>query len=552
MRTAATLREGPPAPAPPTLPLGHLLLASAERHGDGVALLIDEEQLTYRELVERAWDVARSLAALGIRPGDHVGLLMPNCVDFVASLFGISLLGGVVVPINTRYRSAELGFLLRDADLKALLTSDIIDDYVDFVALIKECLPGLAAAADPRRLRLEQAPQLMSVVLLGERDSRGTVDLTAFHALAGEADEKRLRDWCSGVRLRDVACILYTSGTTANPRGAMLSHEAVVRGWTEAGRRWKLTAEDRFWNPCPMFHLAGLGPLFMTLGVGGTLVSDTYFRPEHAWELIARTRATLLYPTYPPITTALLNDPGIEKADLSSVRGWLNVAPPATLRATQARIPHATQLTVYGMTEVGAASLNSIDDDLETRVNTCGRPLPGVEIQVFEQGTSTPAGPSEPGELVLRGYNCFSGYYNDPEKTAATIDTDGWFHTGDLGTVDEQGQVMFLGRLKEMMKVGGENVAPAEIEAFVMGHPAVKLVQAVGIPDARLTEVPAIFVELKPGAAATEDGLIEFCSGKIASYRVPRHVRFVTSWPLSATKIQRFKLRDELVRELGL
>jgi acyl-CoA synthetase (AMP-forming)/AMP-acid ligase II len=259
-----------------------------------------------------------------------------------------------------------------------------------------------------------------------------------------------------------------------------------------------------------------------------------------------------LYPTYPPITQTLLNDTAFKDADVSFVRGWLNVAPPETLRAVQAKIPHAPQLSLYGLTEVGAASIHSLEDDLETRITTTGTALPGVDINVFKPGTNEPAGPNVPGELVLRGYICFHGYYKDPEKTAIAIDKDGWFHTGDLGTIDEKGRTLFLGRLKEMLKVGGENVAPAEIEAFVGTHPAVKLVQAVGIPDSRLDEVPAIFVELKPGATATEQELIDYCRGRIASYRVPRHVRFVTSWPLSATKIQRFKLREQLIQELHL
>ncbi len=543
---------GPPRAAAAAVPLGHLLLRSAEQFPDRTALVCDQDRLSYSELAARAWDVARALAGLGIRPRDHVGLLMPNCVDFVSSLFGISMLGATVVPINTRYRSEELRFLIGDGDLKTILTSDVIDDYVDFVALIRECLPGLAAASEPASLQLEAAPNLASVVLLGERDTAGTVDRAAFASLAERADEEALRRWCAGVRLRDTAAIVYTSGTTSQPRGAMLSHEAVVRGWLEAGRRWGITSEDRFWDPCPLFHMAGLGPLIFTTGHGAVYITDTFYKPDRAWRLIARERPTLLYPTYPPITSALLNDPAFEVTDVSFVRGWLNVAPPDTLRSLQAAIPHAPQISVFGLTEVGCASIHSLEDDLETRLNTTGSALPGVEIDVFVPGTSESAGPNVPGELVLRGYNCFDGYYKDPAKTATAIDHEGWFHTGDLGTVDEQGRTLFLGRLKEMLKVGGENVAPAEIEAYVATHPAVKLVQAVGIPDPRLDEVPAIFVELKPGATATEAELIEFCRGRIASYRVPRHVRFVTSWPLSATKIQRFKLREQLMRELGI
>jgi acyl-CoA synthetase (AMP-forming)/AMP-acid ligase II len=528
------------------------MLRSAEQFADRLALVCDQDRLSYAELGQRAWQVAQGLAGLGVRPGDNVGLLMPNCVDFVSAFFGISLAGAVVVPINTRYRSEELRFLIKDADLKSILTSDIIDDYVDFVALIRECLPDLASAPKPAALQLESAPLLSSVVLFGRRDSAGTVDPEGFAAQADRADEALLRHRSAGVRLRDTAAIVYTSGTTSHPRGAMLSHEAMVRGWLETGRRWGITAEDRFWNPCPLFHMAGLGPLIFTTGNGASYITDTHYKSDRAWKLIEKERPTLLYPTYPPITQTLLNDAAFKDADVSFVRGWLNVAPPETLRAVQAKIPHAPQLSLYGLTEVGAASIHSLEDDLETRITTTGTALPGVDINVFKPDTNEPAGPNVPGELVLRGYICFYGYYKDPEKTAIAIDKDGWFHTGDLGTIDEKGRTLFLGRLKEMLKVGGENVAPAEIEAFVGTHPAVKLVQAVGIPDSRLDEVPAIFVELKPGATATEQELIDYCRGRIASYRVPRHVRFVTSWPLSATKIQRFKLREQLIQELHL
>jgi acyl-CoA synthetase (AMP-forming)/AMP-acid ligase II len=248
----------------------------------------------------------------------------------------------------------------------------------------------------------------------------------------------------------------------------------------------------------------------------------------------------------------LLAHPRFEEADLSSIRIFLNVAPPEVLDKFQKRLPHAIQLTTYGGTEGGPVTLTRPDDPLEDRINTCGRCQPGLELRVVdEQGRVL--GPGETGIIQFRGWNTLSGYYKSPEKTAESMPGEGWVTMMDLGVLDEKGQVLFLGRAKETLKVGGENVAPQEVEAHLCTHPAVKLAQVVGMPDERLVEVPAAFVELLPGAEATEEELIEHCRGRIASFKVPRLIRFIDGdeWPMSATKIQRFKLRDRLLAELA-
>jgi fatty-acyl-CoA synthase len=541
-----------PRPAAIARTLGDLLLAGAERWPGTDAIVFPDERLTYAELAERAWHVARSLAALGVQPRQNVGLLMTNCSEFIVSLFGIALLGAVSVPINARYRSTELAFLAKDADLVAILTSDRSAEHVDFVKLLSEALPGLATAVHPQRLQLEGFTLLRAVVVFGTTRARGTVDQDQFQALSARADEERIRRWCDGVSLRNVGAIVYTSGTTANPRGAVLTHEALVRAWMMVGRRWRIEQGDRFWDPCPLFHIAAIGPLLFTIGHGATFITDTWFEPARALRLIASERATLLYPTYPPITQALLTHSDFPATDLSRVKVWLNVAPPETLRQMSAAIPHAVQISTYGSTEGGPVTLHDPGDDAETRLTTCGHPLPGNELRVIDPETAVEVRPGQFGEILYRGYNTFNGYYKDPEKTAATIDSDGWIHTGDLGSLDRQGRLLFHGRLKEMLKVGGENVSPMEVEEYLGKHPAVKLVQAVGIPDERLIEVVAAFVELHQGADADEAELIAFCRGRIASFKVPRVVRFVSEWPLSATKIQRGALRQQLVEELGL
>jgi acyl-CoA synthetase (AMP-forming)/AMP-acid ligase II len=286
---------------------------------------------------------------------------------------------------------------------------------------------------------------------------------------------------------------------------------------------------------------------------GAAFLSDTFFEPVRALALVAGERATHLYPAYPPITQALLATPGFAEADLSFARAMLNVAPPDTLRAMQAAIPHAIQVSLYGSTEGGGAiTYNSLDEDLETRVTTCGLPLPGCEVRVVDPETGEDVAADADGEILVRSFGLFEAYLNDPEKTAAAFDADGWYRTGDRGSLDESGRLRFLGRLKDMLKVGGENVAPAEIETLLMTHPAVLLAAVVGVPDARLEEVPAAFVELRAGSTVSAEELTAFCEGRVARFKQPRHVRIVTEWPMSATKIQKHVLQEQLLAELSV
>ncbi len=530
--------------------LADLLLSAATANPDRTAIIFPDSKLTYAELLSRTWKLARAMAGLGAVPGSTVGILMVNSTEQVVAMFAAALVGATIVPINARYRMNELAFVIGDANLRLIVTHDRNKDYLDFVALLNEALPGLADAENPRALALKSAPALQAVLTLGE-ERPGVVGGNAIDELAEEADDDLIACWSSVTGISSVAAVIYTSGTTANPSGVMLTHEALVGHWSAFGQRWGIRPDDVFWVPVPLFHIAAIGPLIAVMAHGGAFLSDSHFDAGKALEQIERHHATLLYPTYPPLTESLIAHPDMSTRDLSSVRLWLNVAPPDILRRMAAAFPQAVQLTTYGSTEGGAVTLTTPDDPLDVRIGTCGRPMPGVEVRVIDpEGVTTPH--DQPGEIIYRGVNCFSGYLGDAEKTAATIRQGGWIHTGDLGKLDADGQLHFLGRIKEMLKVGGENVAPAEVEEHIASHPAVKLVQVVGIPDPRLTEVVAAFVELHEGADADERELIAFCQGRIASFKVPRLVRIVTEWPMSATKIQRNKLREALIRELGI
>ncbi len=533
------------------VPLGQMLLRSARRSPDREALVFPDVRLSYRALADRTWQVARSLTGLGVQPREHVGVLMTNHPDLVATVFGAALIGATVVPINARYRTTELHSIVEDADLVALITHDSADEHVDFTSLLHESLPGLREAADPMALSLPDHPYLRQVVMMGCRRPEGMVDRDAFAALGENVDEERLRTRVEGVPLRDFTLILYTSGTTSQPRGAMITHEAFVRGWIGVAGIWHTSPDDRHYTALPLFHVTALGCLTWVLAAGGTFFSDYNFDAGRCLHALETERITEFYPAYQPVMEGVLAHPDFQDADLSSLRIFQNVAPPEVLAKFQRRIPHAVQLTCYGGTEGGVVTMTRPEDPPEVRLNTCGTPQQGVELRVVDEN-GLPLGPGERGIIEFRGFNTLSYYWKSPEKTAQSIRENGWVTMQDLGVLDEGGRVLFLGRQKETLKVGGENVAPQEIEAQLSTHPAVKLVQVVGIPDDRLLEVAAAYVELVPGGEATEEELVEHCRGRIASFKVPRMIRFIDGdeWPMSATKIQRFKLRERLLAEL--
>ena len=522
-----------------SITLGDLLLQAAARWPERDAVVFPTERLDYAALADRAETIARGLIGLGVAPREHVGVLMANGPDCIATLFGVALAGAVIVPINTRYRAVELPFVIKDAELVAIVTSDRIDHYVDLPAVLAEALAH------------EPAPHLRGVVSLGARAAPGALPEARLLELAASVPVAAVDERRAGVKVRDTGILLYTSGTTARPRGCVLTHESVVRCWREVGRILGVVTGDRCWAPCPLFHMGAIGPLLFCVSNGAVFMSDTWFRADEAVALCERERASVLYPAYPPITQAFLTSPLYAGADLSAARVILNVAPPDTLLRMQEAIPQAVQLQLYGLTEAGGVvTYTRRDAGLAVRTQTCGPPLPGWEVRVVDPATGADAPVDADGEIVIRGVTQFERYWNDPGKTAAVVEPEGWLHTGDHGMLDADGNLRFLGRLKDMLKVGGENVAPAEIESHLSTHPAVKLVQVVGIPDERLAEVPAAWVELRPGAEATAQELIAHCDGALASFKVPRHVRFTTEWPLSATKIQKGPLRERMIAEL--
>jgi acyl-CoA synthetase (AMP-forming)/AMP-acid ligase II len=531
-------REAPACDWVEVSTIGDLLVRGAALWPEKEAVVFPGERRTYAALLAGAELAARALLGLGAEPGDRVGVHMANCFDFLDLELGCALIGVSVVPLNVRFRSHELGYVLRDSEMVAVATNDLIDDHVNLAGLLAE-----ASAERPPRLR--------HLIALGARTPDGFLGREAFARAAAGVPAEAVHAARDRVRLRDEAMLMYTSGTTANPKGCVLTHEALVRTGMAAAERWELTSDERFWNPLPMFHMGGVFPLLAHLHVGATIVTMTHFEPDVALRQLEEERITYAYPTFPVITQALIHHPGFGSADLGAVRLVNDTGPPETLRAVQEAFAPAPVVTLFGMTEAcGGVSWSGPHDTYEQRMTTGGLPLRGVDVRIVDPETDEEVPVGERGEITFRSPGLFERYHNDSEKTAETM-RGGWFRTGDLGTVDESGRLTFIGRLKDMLKVGGENVAAVEIEAYLGTHPAVLIAQVVGVPDERYGEVPAAFVELAPGHTATEEELIEFCQGRIARFKIPRHVRFVTEWPMSASKVQKFRLRDGLLEELG-
>lgn len=531
------------SPAPDDL--GGLLLNAAERWPRRDALVFPDSRQTYAELVDGAFERARSLTAFGIAPGDHLGILMPNCPEYIELLFGAALVGAVAVPVNARYKAEELAYVVENADLVGLVTSSLASEYVDFAALLHSAFPDLADAANPRALALQRAPKLRFVTSVSRDAPAGFVPYGEFIAAGAKADRKAVLARQQDVSASQPGIMMYTSGTTAHPKGCPLAHGALVRNGAAMNRqRYFLGPEDRFWAPLPMFHMSSILPLLACFDAGAAMLSMNRVEAGAALEMLERERATVAFPAFPTVTNDLISHPRFPKTDLSRLRRINNVAPLEMLRRFQEAFPQAVQTGAYGLTETcGVIAYNHPDEDLETRLTTCGAPFEGLEVKIVDAESRQALPTGERGEIWVRGYNVFDGYYRSPEKNAESF-VDGWFRTGDLCSLDENKRIRYHGRIKDMLKVGGENVAAVEIESFLATHPAVKLAVVIGVPDARLLEAAAAFIELQPGAQAAEQDILDYCRGRIASFKAPRHVRFVSEWPMSSTKVQKFKLRE--------
>lgn len=538
-------------------PLGDMLLKSWDQFPDKEAIVFPSGRRSYDDVAKSVLLRARGLMGLGLGRGDHVGILLPSGTEFIETLFAVSMIGGVSVLMNARYRAPEIKYVVENADLVAVITNSESDEFVDFAARLTEAFPALAQNADPLALSLKDAPKLRRLVLHGGNSAPGFVDQTAFERAAASCDEASVHQARLSVRLRDTCMILYTSGTSDKPKGCLLSNEAICREASNLARnRWAFTENERVWSPMPLFHIAAMLAMLGAIEVGGTFIGQPHFDPGESLRQIAAEKVTMVFLPFVTFHQAMIAHPDWDKTDMSSVRlmnSCFSQMPQTVGDAYRAKMPRALQVGTFGMSEAsGIVTTGGFDMDPELGFQSLGYPLMGIAVRIVDPATGKEAPVGERGEVCVRGYNLLDGYYRDPEKTAEALDSDGWYHSGDIGSVDEHGHLRFHGRFKDMLKVGGENVAAAEVEAVLAAHDAVELAQVIGIPDSRLEEVPAAYVKLYGGGSASEEELIAYVRERIASFKVPRHVRFIDEWPMSASKIQKFKLRQQLMAELGL
>lgn len=529
--------------------LGDLMDMQAEKYGNKDAVVFPEDRYTYQDIADYAQNISKVLLALGVKPGDRVGYFLQECIDTIGIIIGAAKIGAITAPINARFKTTELNQVIVHAGIKVIFTSSP-EIGTDFNGLINETFPQIAESTS-KHLDFPEAPELEAIITLDDIERPGTFNLPDMTEMALTVSDETVTARQAGVRVRDTAIIMYTSGTTAMPKGAMLSHESFSRYASSVTQHMRLTNDDIFWAALPMFHIGGVAFMLASLFVGSTFIHTGNYNPDIAFQQIRDERPTVVLAAFETIWVPIVNHPNRDEDDFDSVRLIQCVGVPERLRQFQDQTPHAPILNCFGQTECCAyLSLSELDDEPELRFTKGGFPMPGMEAEVHDPETGELLPNGSIGELWYRGPNMFDGYFRDPELTAEVFDERGYFKTGDICEIDNEGRVTFVSRLKDMLKVGGENVSAAEVEGYLITHPAVALAQVVSAPDDRYVEVPAAYIQLKPDAEATEEEIIDFCKGKIATYRIPRYVRFVDDWPMSGTKIKKIVLREMIAEEL--
>jgi fatty-acyl-CoA synthase len=530
--------------------LREILAASVAARGQADAVVTEHARLSWRALEAGAWRVAKALRALGLARGDHVGVLMGNDEKWLATFYGAALIGAVTVPVNTRFKAAELAFCLKQADCKALVLADRFLK-IDFMAFLRNAEPAVDA-----RLPGDRLPLLRHVVVVGEDVPRAAIGWDAFLAAGDAVSDAAAGDAAAAVQPDDPLLIQFTSGTTAYPKGVMLTHDNMLRNAWASGSRIGVRADDRYFNCRPFFHVAGTTlSALVALVFGACIVTLPTFEAGAALALMARERCTLISGN-DTLFQLLMSHPDFDRAKLALRGGWA-AAGPETMRKIVDVLGIEAICAAYGLSEASPnVVMSDYRDPLELRIAGLAQPHPGVEIRIADPDTHAALPPGAQGEIQVRGWSVMRGYYNNPEANATVFTPDGWLRTGDLGSLTADNRLRMSGRLKDLFRVGGENVAPAEVEELLLSHPAVATAQVIGVPDARLGEVPAAYVSLRAGAAATERELIDFMTARCANFRVPRYLRIVPDFEAigmtASGKVQKTKLREHAVRELGL
>lgn len=536
--------------------MGRLLDRIAASHPEQPALVVGAQdvRLNYRQFHDEVERVAAGLLALGMAPGERIGIWSPNRAEWVLLQFAAPKAGLVLVNINPAYRVHELEFVLNKVACRALVLPRHFKTS-HYLELLGELAPELAQSA-PGTLHAARLPELREVILLDEVPAPGTRTWRQLGALADAAALARLQAVEATLSAKDPVNIQFTSGTTGAPKGATLTHRNIVNNGYFVGEAMRLTEQDRLCIPVPFYHCFGmvLGNLACVTHGACMVIPGEGFDPLATLETVQEERCTGLHGV-PTMFIAELEHPRFGEFDLSSLRTGIMAGSPCPVEVMRRVVKemHMSEVTIaYGMTETSPVSFQTVPDDpLERRVDSVGRIHPHLEAKVVDAGGRiVPRG--EPGELCVRGYSVMRGYWGEPERTGEVLDGEGWMHTGDLATIDEDGYCRIVGRLKDMIIRGGENVYPREIEEFLYTHPKVQDVQVLGVPDPKFGEQVCAWVRLREGVQATEAEIQDYCRRNLAYFKVPQYVRFVESFPMTVTgKVQKYLIREAMMEELG-
>jgi fatty-acyl-CoA synthase len=537
--------------------IGQFFDTACARWSERPALVVRHQQvrMSYGELKAMVDKLAAGLLTLGLDPGDRIGIWSPNTSEWVLTQFATAKAGLILVNINPAYRVAELEYALNKVGCKALILAERFKGS-DYVGMLRELAPELACATTDRR-GSARLPALRSVVTLGDGEHPGCLRFGDVLERGGGAEAKRLAELSSALQFDQPINIQFTSGTTGFPKGATLSHHNILNNGFFIGEAMRLSPVDRLCIPVPLYHCFGmvLGNLAAVTHGACMVFPGEGFDPLVTLQTLAEEGCTALHGV-PTMFIAQLDHPEFARFDLGSLRTGIMAGSPCPIEVMKRAVDrmHLSEITIaYGMTETSPVSFqSSTDDPLERRVSTVGRIQPHLEVKIVDaEGRIVPSG--TPGELLTRGYSVMLGYWGDEERTREAIDAARWMHTGDLATLDAEGYCNIVGRIKDMVIRGGENVYPREIEEFLYRHPKIQDVQVIGVPDDHYGEEICAWIRLRRGVSVSEQEIRAFCRDQIAHYKVPRYIKFVDEFPMTVTgKVQKFVMRERMIAELGL
>jgi len=539
------------------LTVGGVLDEAARRWPEGEALVVAHERVrwSWAELQREAKALACGLVALGLEPGDRIGVLAHNRAEWVAVQFGTAYAGLILVNINPAYRLPELEYALKKVGCRALITEASFKTS-NYIAMLRKLAPELEGA-EPGKLCAQRLPDLQFVIRLGAEKCAGFLNYSDVIGLAAKEHEGGIEKIAANLDFDDPINIQFTSGTTGTPKAATLTHHNIVNNARISAEVMTLSPADRLCIPVPMYHCFGmvLGTLLCAT-CGATMVFPSLgFDAKAVLDVVQAERCTALHGV-PTMFIAELDEPDFAKYGLSTLRTGIMAGAPCPVELMQRVIKdmHLNEITIgYGMTETGPLSTQtSVDDPVELRVGTVGRVLPHTEVKIFdEEGHIVP--PGTPGELCTRGYCVMRGYWDDPERTAKEIDAAHWIKSGDIATMDQAGYVRIVGRIKDMIIRGGENIYPTEIEKFLYSNPKIEEVEVFGVPDAKYGEEVAAWIKLREDQTASDEDIRKFCEGRLSHFKIPRYIKFVREFPMTVTgKVQKFVMRECMAAELGL